>query len=147
VSEPSGNDELRSFGAIRNSVENLLYSYAARADELDHAGIAELLSSARLTAHNGVELEGAEQIDDHLRGLFATAERSRHMITNVRVTVADDRRTATTECLYNKWVIGDEPAVDAAGRYRSGFRLTESGWTFAWHEIMPQWRRGIGRLS
>jgi hypothetical protein len=134
-------DELCSLGAIRHSVENLLYRYAALANELDHAGIAELFSSARLTSHGGVELEGAQQVGDHLRMLFETAERSRHMLVNIRIEVAADRRTATSDCLYNKWVIHDEPVVDAAGRYRSGFRLTENGWEFAWHEVRSQWRR------
>ena len=45
-------------GDVRHAVENLLYEYAARADELDYAGIGALFRHGRLRSHGGVDLAG-----------------------------------------------------------------------------------------
>jgi hypothetical protein len=127
-------------GDIRHSVENLLYEYAARADELDYAGIGALMRNARLTSHGGADLTGEREISEHLKGLFATVGPSRHMLVNIRIDIAPDGLSARTRCLYNKWLLEPGPVVDAAGRYQSSFRL-DGEWEFAEHRVESLWRR------
>ena len=134
---PTENEAI--VAACRAAAEQLLYEYAACADELDAHGVACVLGDARLTSHGGVELSGAEAIERHLTGLFATAQRSRHLITNIRLSV--DGTSASTICLYNKWVLNPDPQLDAAGRYHSQFELRDGQWRFAEHRVENMWRR------
>jgi hypothetical protein len=127
-------------GAARNAIENLLYEYAARANELDAAGIGELLSEATLRSTAGVQVSGGEAIAAHLGGLFETAQKSRHMMSNIQIDLADDGLSASTVCLYNKWVIEDRPRLDAAGRYESSFVVEKGQWRFASHLVDSRWR-------
>lgn len=127
-------------GSARHFVENLLYEYTALADQLDADGIGRLLSGATLKSTAGVEVHGTDAISSHLSSLFVTAQKSRHMMSNVRVTVAPDGNSATSICLYNKWVIEGAPRLDAVGRYHSSFRRHEGTWRFESHLVENQWR-------
>jgi Arc/MetJ family transcription regulator len=129
----------------RDHIENLLYRYAAYADELDAEALGDLLANAILRSHGGVEVSGREAIRRHLASLFATVTASRHMMANVRIDVDDETGTATAHCLYNKWVLeAVGPALDAVGRYRSEFRWTGEHWEFTEHVVNSEWRRGQG---
>lgn len=132
--------QVQSEAAARHAIENLLYDYAALADQLDASGIGALLSQATLRSTAGVEVAGSAAIEEHLGGLFQTAQRSRHMMTNVRVTLSEDGASATSICLYNKWVINDAPVLDACGRYHSAFVLENGAWRFREHLIENQFR-------
>ena len=132
--------EALDIGAARNAIENLLYEYAALANDLDAKGIGELLSVATLRSTAGVEVHGGDEIAAHLGSLFETAQMSRHMMTNIQIDLADDGLSATTVCLYNKWVIEDRPRLDAAGRYESSFVVDGGQWRFASHLVDSRWR-------
>lgn len=127
-------------GAARNAIENLLYEYAALANDLDAKGIGELLSEATLRSTTGVTVQGRDEISKHLGTLFETVGKSRHMMSNIQIDLADDGLSASTVCLYNKWVIEDRPRVNAAGLYHSSFVVENGEWRFATHLVDSQWR-------
>jgi ketosteroid isomerase-like protein len=128
-------------GAARHEIENLLYEYAACADKLDASGIGRLLTNGVLHTRDGHELTGGQAIEDHLSDVFATAQTSHHLLTNVRIGRAADPGELTASCLYMKWVLDEVPGLDASGSYTSRFRHSAGRWEFAAHRVINEWRR------
>ncbi len=57
-----------------------------------------MFKDATMRSTAGVECVGGEAVASHLGMLFETAQKSRHLIVNIRIELADDGLSATTTC-------------------------------------------------
>jgi ketosteroid isomerase-like protein len=120
------------------AITKLLYTYAERIDAGDFDGVADLFARATLTF---------EGYDDAIKGRDAIASlyarstrryedgtpRTKHVMTNVFVDVADDGNTAASRSYFT--VLQSVPGAFAlqpviAGRYRHTYRRDDS-----WHVV------------
>ncbi|MEZ5382487.1 MAG: nuclear transport factor 2 family protein [Microthrixaceae bacterium] len=131
-------------GDSGREVENLVYTYAERIDSGDLVGVAELFAHGRIQAAPGVVFEGAEQVRSMYEGatrLYADGTpRTRHVTTNVAVTVADDDLTAAARSYYTVFQATDELPLQAiiAGRYHDTFHRVEGEWRFDTREMFVE---------
>jgi hypothetical protein len=131
-----------TLGDVRHAIENLLYTYARLADDLDAEGIGILMARASVISH-GSTSTGHDEVVARLAPLFAEAEKSRHLMSNILVTLGSDGTTASATLYYDKWEIHDEPVVMASGRYASEFARDDDGWYFTSHHVQNAWRRAV----
>jgi len=131
-----------ALGDVRHAIENLLYTYARLADDLDAEGIGTLMARATVIS-GGQSSTGRDEVVARLTPLFAEVEKSRHLMSNIVVTLGPDAATARATLLYDKWEIHDEPVVMASGRYASEFARNEDGWYFTSHHVQNAWRRAV----
>jgi ketosteroid isomerase-like protein len=120
------------------AITKLIYTYAERIDAGDFAGVAELFAHATLTFEGfGDAVEGRESIE----GLYTRTTRryedgtprTKHVMTNVMVDVADDGAAASSRSYFT--VLQAVPGALAlqpiiAGRYRHTYALVDDGWRF-----------------
>lgn len=128
-------------GDSGREIENLVYSYAERIDSGDLAGVAELFVHGRIQAAPGVVFDGAEQVrtmyDGATRLHADGTPRTKHVTTNVMVTVAEDDRSAEARSYYTVFQATDELPLQAiiAGRYHDSFHRVEGEWCFDTREM------------
>ena len=118
------------------AVAKLIYTYAERIDAGDFAGIAELFGDATLTFEGfGDAVSGRQAIE----GLYTRSTRryedgtprTKHVMTNVIVDVADDGATAASRSYFTvlQAVPGElalQPVI--AGRYRHTYEHAGGRW-------------------
>ena len=117
-------------------IENLIYSYAERIDAGDLAGVAELFANGRIEAAPGIFIEGADEVrklyDSSTRLYEDGTPRTRHVTTNVAVTVDDEAGTATARAYYTVFQQTDalplQPII--AGHYHDSFHQVDGQWCF-----------------
>ena len=115
-------------------IPNLLYRYAEAFDDGDFEGAARLFERGRLIA-GGQSISGTEAIvamwRDWVR-LYDGKPRTRHIVTNPIITLADDGQSATCR---SQWTVlqateGFALQLVASGRYLDRFALTGGAWHF-----------------
>jgi ketosteroid isomerase-like protein len=126
------------------AVTKVIYTYAERIDAGDFAGVAELFGDAALTFEGfGDAVSGR----DAIRRLYERSTRryedgtpkTKHVMTNVIVDVADDCLTAASRSYFTvlQAVPGElalQPVI--AGRYRHTFQHVGGAWRVATMHII-----------
>jgi ketosteroid isomerase-like protein len=121
------------------AITKLVYTYAERIDTGDFAGVGELLDHATLTFEGfGDAVAGRESIE----GLYTRTTRryedgtprTKHLMTNVIVDVADDGTAASSRSYFTvlQAVPGSlalQPVI--AGRYRHTYERVGDHWRVA----------------
>ena len=121
------------------AITRLIYTYAERIDAGDFAGVAELFEHATLTFEGfGDTVNGREAIER----LYARSTRryedgtpkTKHVMTNVVVDVAEDGATAASRSYFTvlQAVPGElalQPVI--AGRYRHTYQKVDGHWRVA----------------
>ena len=149
--EPAGRDHgpppRPVIGATISSVQEtaseaitkLIYTYAERIDAGDFAGVAEVFAHATLTFEGfGDAVAGREAIEALYTRTTRRYEdgtpRTKHVMTNVMVDVADDGETASSRSYFTvlQAVPGEfalQPVI--AGRYRHTYTRRDGRWEVA----------------
>lgn len=123
-------------GDSAREIENLVYAYAERIDSGDLAGVAELFAHGRIEAAPGVVYEGAEQVrtmyDGATRLYPDGTPRTKHITTNVAVTIDDDDAAGEARSYFTVFQQTDELPLQAiiAGRYHDTFHRVDGAWRF-----------------
>ena len=118
------------------AITKLIYTYAERIDAGDFAGVAEVFADATLTFEGfGDAVAGAEAIEALYTRTTRRYEdgtpRTKHVMTNVMVDVADDGETASSRSYFT--VLQAVPGALAlqpiiAGRYRHTYAQVDGRW-------------------
>ena len=122
-------------GAV-HAVSNLIYCYAERIDEGDFAGVADIFARATLTFEGfGDAISGRDAIEKLYTNTTRRYEdgtpRTKHVMTNLIVDVADDGVRASSRSYFTvlQAVPGGlslQPVI--AGRYRHTFEKVDGHW-------------------
>ncbi len=125
--------------SAETAIASLLFTYAERIDAGDFAGIGELFAHATLTFEG---FDDAVSGRDAIEALYIRSTRryedgtprTKHVMTNVIVEVADDATTAASRSYFT--VLQAVPGALAlqpiiAGRYRHTYRQAEGVWQVA----------------
>jgi len=124
-------------------IENLIYRYAEHIDRGELEAVAELFREGEIVS-SAPEARFAGY--DEVLGLYRASCRiypdtgtpkTRHLTTNVRITVADDGATARAHSYYSVLqATADLPLQPIiAGHYEDDFRRSGGGWQFARREM------------
>jgi ketosteroid isomerase-like protein len=126
------------------AITKLIYTYAERIDAGDFAGVAEVFAHATLTFEGfGDAVEGQEAIEALYRRTTRRYEdgtpRTKHVMTNVMVDVAEDGATASSRSYFTvlQAVPGElalQPVI--AGRYRHTYTRVDGRWEVATMHII-----------
>jgi ketosteroid isomerase-like protein len=129
-------------------ITNLIYTYAELIDAGDFAAVGDIFARATLTFEGfGDAVSGP----DAVRSLYERTTRryddgtprTKHVMTNVIVEVADDGGTATSRSYFTvlQAVAGAlvlQPVI--AGRYRHTYGYLDGAWRFtSMHVIIDLW--------
>ena len=122
----------------RTQIEALIYTYAERLDGGDFEGVAALFEHGRISAEGaGPAAEGRDAVlalyADSVRRYEDGTPRTRHLTTNVVITVDEDAGTATSSAYFIVLQQLDDFPLQAivAGRYCDGFVRADGVWRFA----------------
>jgi hypothetical protein len=120
-------------------IAKLMYTYAERIDAGDFSGVADTFASATLTFEGfGDAVSGREAVQSlyerTTRRYADGTPRTKHVITNIIVDVADDGTSARGRSYFTvlQAVTGGlalQPII--AGRYRNEFALSDGRWRFS----------------
>ncbi len=126
------------------AVTKLIYTYAERIDAGDFAGVGELLGHATMTFEGFDDAVAGRQA---IEGLYTRTTRryedgtprSKHVMTNVIVDVADDGTTASSRSYFTvlqavPGALALQPVI--AGRYRHTYERVEGQWRIATMHII-----------
>ena len=126
------------------AITKLVYTYAERIDAGDFAGIGELFAHATLTFEGyGDAVSGREAIQDlytrSTRRYEDGTPRTKHVMTNVIVDVADDGQRAASRSYFTVLqavprALALQPVI--AGRYRHTYELVQGHWRVATMHVM-----------
>ena len=121
------------------AITRLIYTYAERIDVGDFAGIAELFEHATLTFEGFSDaINGRESIERlytrSTRRYEDGTPKTKHVMTNVVVDVAEDGATAASRSYFTvlQAVPGElalQPVI--AGRYRHTYHKVDGHWRVA----------------
>jgi ketosteroid isomerase-like protein len=127
-----------------HAVTKLIYSYAERIDEGDFAGVADVFEHATLTFEGfGDAISGREAIEklytSTTRRYDDGTPRTKHVMTNVIVDIADDGVGASSRSYFTvlQAVPGElalQPVI--AGRYRHTYEKVGGRWRVATMHII-----------
>jgi 3-phenylpropionate/cinnamic acid dioxygenase small subunit len=127
-----------------HAVTKLIYCYAERIDEGDFAGVAEVFEHATLTFEGfGDAISGRDAIEklytNTTRRYDDGTPRTKHVMTNVIVDIADDRVHASSRSYFtvlqavpNEFAL--QPVI--AGRYRHTYERVDGYWRVATMHII-----------
>ncbi len=118
------------------AITKLIYTYAERIDAGDFAGVAEVFADATLTFEGfGDAVAGREAIEALYTRTTRRYEdgtpRTKHVMTNVMVDVADDGETASSRSYFTvlqavPGALALQPVI--AGRYRHSYAQVDGRW-------------------
>jgi 3-phenylpropionate/cinnamic acid dioxygenase small subunit len=118
------------------AITKLIYTYAERIDDGDFAGIGELFAHATLTFEGfGDAVTGRDAIERlytrSTRRYEDGTPRTKHVMTNVMVDVADDGSTASSRSYFTvlqavPGALALQPVI--AGRYRHTYERVDGQW-------------------
>jgi ketosteroid isomerase-like protein len=121
------------------TITKLIYTYAERIDAGDFAGVAEVFAHATLTFEGfGDVVTGGDAIEALYTRTTRRYEdgtpRTKHLMTNVMVDVADDGESAASRSYFTvlQAVPGElalQPVI--AGRYRHTYAHADDRWRVA----------------
>ena len=121
-----------------DEIEALVYGYAERIDAGDMAGVVDLFAHAtwRSSATGDVLRDPAavRAVYDRIVVYDDGTPRTKHLITNLVVDVAEDGASATGRCSFTvlQGITPGEPLqVAVAGRYEDRYERGPDGWRFA----------------
>jgi ketosteroid isomerase-like protein len=123
-------------GTPSEAITALIYTYAERIDAGDFAGIGELFAHATLT-FEGFDnvVSGQQDIQDLYKRTTRRYDdgtpRTKHVMTNVLVDVADDGLSAASRSYFTVLqAVPDALALQPviAGRYRHRYRYVDGQW-------------------
>jgi ketosteroid isomerase-like protein len=131
-------------GTPSEAVTTLIYTYAERIDAGDFAGIGELFAHATLTFEGfGDAVTGHQDIaalyERTTRRYDNGTPRTKHVMTNMIVEVADDGLSAQSRSYFTvlqavPGALALQPVI--AGRYRHGFSCVDDQWRVDTMHIM-----------
>ena len=126
------------------AITKLVYTYAERIDAGDFAGIGALFEHATLTFEGyGATVSGPEAIEAlytrSTRRYDDGTPRTKHVMTNVIVDVADDGAHAASRSYFTvlqavPGALALQPVI--AGRYRHTYQLVDGHWRVASMHVM-----------
>ena len=126
------------------AITKLVYTYAERIDAGDFAGIGALFEHATLTFEGyGATVSGPEAIEAlytrSTRRYDDGTPRTKHVMTNVIVDVADDGSHAASRSYFTvlqavPGALTLQPVI--AGRYRHTYQLVDGHWRVASMHVM-----------
>ena len=126
------------------AITKLVYTYAERIDAGDFAGIGALFEHATLTFEGyGATVSGPEAIEAlytrSTRRYDDGTPRTKHVMTNVIVDVADDGSHAASRSYFTvlqavPGALALQPVI--AGRYRHTYQRAEGQWRVASMHVM-----------
>jgi ketosteroid isomerase-like protein len=135
VPEAQGTTAAETALAV-HAVSNLIYSYAERIDEGDFAGVADVFEHATLTFEGfGDAISGRDAVEklytNTTRRYDDGTPRTKHVMTNVIVDIADDGVHASSRSYFTvlQAVPGKlalQPVI--AGRYRHAYEKVDGCW-------------------
>ena len=118
------------------AITKLIYTYAERIDAGDFAGVAEVFADATLTFEGfGDAVTGRDAIaalyTRTTRRYEDGTPRTKHVMTNVMVDVADDGETASSRSYFTvlqavPGALALQPVI--AGRYRHTYARVDGRW-------------------
>jgi ketosteroid isomerase-like protein len=127
-----------------HAITNLIYSYAERIDNGDFAGVAGIFEHATLTFEGFDDaISGREAVEklytNTTRRYDDGTPRTKHVMTNVIVEVADDASDASSRSYFTvlQAVPGEfalQPVI--AGRYRHTYERVDGRWRIATMHII-----------
>jgi ketosteroid isomerase-like protein len=127
-----------------HAITTLIYSYAERIDEGDFAGVAQVFEHATLTFEGfGDAISGRAAVEklyaNTTRRYDDGTPRTKHVMTNVIVDIADDGVGASSRSYFTvlQAVPGElalQPVI--AGRYRHTYEKVEGRWRVATMHII-----------
>jgi 3-phenylpropionate/cinnamic acid dioxygenase small subunit len=131
------------------AIRALIHRYAELIDLGELDALAALFAHATWSSPGrGTPLRGAEQVRRAYDGviLYDGIPRTKHVISNVTIEVADDRSSATARSYFTVMQARPDLALQAviAGRYHDRFDRVDDAWRFADRQIIPDL---IGDLS
>jgi ketosteroid isomerase-like protein len=125
-------------------IATLLYTYAERIDAGDFAGVADVFAQATLTFEGfGDAISGAAAVqalyERTTRRYEDGTPRTKHVMTNLMVEVADDAASAASRSYFT--VLQAVPGALAlqpiiAGRYRHTYARADGRWHFTSMHIL-----------
>ena len=134
------------------AVTKLIYTYAERIDAGDFAGVAEIFAHATLTFEGfGDAVAGPAAIEALYTRTARRYEdgtpRTKHVMTNVMVDVADDGESAASRSYFTvlQAVPGElalQPVI--AGRYRHTYARVDGRWRVATMHITIDLKGDLG---
>ncbi len=122
-------------GERRDAIENLLFRYAQLADDLNAAGVAELLSAAVVRIGER-EVVGVPRLVELYGGMFAGTPDGRHLLSNIAITAT--ATGAESSCRYQRWNVSP-PTLASMGRYDATFTVDAGRWSFTSLRIVREW--------
>ena len=135
------------------AITKLIYTYAERIDGGDFAGVGELFAHATLTFEGyGDAVSGSEAIEAlYTRSTHRYEDgtpRTKHVMTNVIVDVADDGTQASSRSYFTvlqavPGALALQPVI--AGRYRHTYELAQGHWRVASMHVMIDLMGDLGQ--
>lgn len=136
--------EPRQAAQIKLACENLVLDYATHRDQRNSQAFAQLFTDDGTLLLNGETFTGHPALAQRLEG--PSSQRSRHMMSNIRITVQDESHA--TGVSYALIFIGSAKAYQdsgpsqissftAMGEYHDDFVLTDAGWRIAKRRFVP----------
>lgn len=120
------------------AITNLLYRYAELVDAGDFDALSAMFADADYLMRGGAALRG-QHVGGAMRAtvkLYDGTPRTRHVMTNAIVEVADDNASATARSSFTVFQATDGFPLQAIliGGYHDTF-VNDAGWRFARREI------------
>jgi 3-phenylpropionate/cinnamic acid dioxygenase small subunit len=128
--------------AAETSIANLLHRYAELVDGGDFAGVSALFQRARVhmsgPLDESVPGETVGSIMGRFVRLYDGVPRTRHVITNTIIEMANDELSATTRSYFTVLQIVAAPQIIVVGRYHDRFSrdTATAEWSFTERIIM-----------
>jgi ketosteroid isomerase-like protein len=124
------------------AIGRLLVTYADACDDRDFDAVAECFTPDATASYGGRELvPGVAAVVEHVRGLERFLA-STHQVSNVRVDVAADGRTARARSSAVAWLVapGQPPVLLVRGlRYRDELRRDGDRWRITRRVHVVRW--------
>jgi hypothetical protein len=134
-------------------IRTLTYEYTFRLDRGDFSGVGELLSRGALRmAAKGMdssEIRGRSEIEQFYAGQVVTYDgnpRTRHLISNHVVELAEDGETAKGHCYFTVLQAAPKQPIQTVvcGRYSDSFVRENGDWRFDEKVIEVDYLTAIG---
>lgn len=136
----TGQDRRRDAHRARHDVVNTLVRYLRAVDDHDLDGVVAELADAAVS-FGGPPLRGVGELSDAYRSAFAAGGRSRHLLHEVEVEVAEDETGVVGRAGYQRWSLdADPPVITALGDYRARFVLHDTRWRLVELTVRRDWQ-------
>ena len=133
----------------RTEITALIHGYAELLDTGDLDGVAALFANADYGTPNQGRIRGTETVRKVYEPVILYDDgtpRTKHVITNVTVTIEPDAMTASAASYFTVLQQVDDTPLQPiiAGRYHDRFECADGSWRFSERMILPDL---VGDLS